>query len=410
MRNRKNTLMPEVYSDLLQGQVRYLYQHSSLNFWGNLILSSLITLAFFNTVISSALLIAWFLTLSVVIFLRLMKNSQFDPKQKYSHAELESWLNWYIVFTLTISLIWGLSAVMIFPEGMIYQALLILALSTILLTSIPTLTASRKVFYLQIGLLLLPMLITLLSMVTMEYMLLAFVLLLMSLTVAVASHYVHDLLLQLHETKELAQAQAHTDQLTRLANRRHFDTYFKMEWRRAAREQQPLSLMMIDVDYFKNYNDDNGHQEGDRCLKKLASTMKTVARRSADLASRHGGEEFAILLPNTHLDDAKALAETLREKIMQLGIPHHSSQVADVVTVSIGVSGCIPLLQRNHNTGSDVTYPAMLLRSADRSMYMAKERGRNRVEHERCGESSTSWLNAEIAEFERKQKENAVAV
>jgi len=385
MKRQTTNDLPEIYSDLLQGQVSYLYKHLYLNFWGNLTLSVMITLAFFNHVENITALVIWFLGLTGAIVIRFLKNQQFNPQQKYTKVELEVWKNWYIFFTLLISFLWGLSALFIFPTFEPYQFLLILALSTILLTSTPTLTASRNVFYLQIVFLLLPIVLILLWQTEHKYKWLAFMLVLMSITVAVTSHYVHNLLLQLHQTRQQAQAQAHTDQVTQLANRRHFDKYFKMEWRRAARDYTPLSLLMVDIDYFKAFNDEYGHQEGDYCLRRIALIMQSIARRSADLVARHGGEEFVILLPNTAPDDALLLAENLREKIINEAIPHKGSEIADVVTASIGAAGCVPILKKNTETGEDVTYPAQLLRTADQAMYKAKDKGRNRAELGQCG-------------------------
>lgn len=396
MQQKDNNHLQEIYSDLLQGKVAYLYQHSTMHFWGNLFLAGLIVIAFLKqTDSNTASIIFWFVSLILITITRLYKNQQFDPNEKYSPQELKQWLNWYSMFTLLISLVWGSSAIIFFPENnATYQTLLIVALATVMLTSITTLTASRNAFYGQIILLTLPLIIILMLKQKIEYQLLAVLIAVMGLTAAFTSLYIYDLLLQLHNTRQQAQTQAHTDQVTKLANRRHFDKYFKLEWRRAARDHLPLSLIMVDVDYFKRYNDAYGHQEGDFCLKQLANCMLSVARRPADLVARHGGEEFAILLPNTSIEDAGLLAETLRRKVMQLAIPHNNSLTDNIVTISLGISCCIPKLQHNQDTGEDVTYPALLLRSADAALYQAKENGRNKVDIIDCGHDLTDLPNA----------------
>ncbi|MBF0098087.1 MAG: diguanylate cyclase [Magnetococcales bacterium] len=169
------------------------------------------------------------------------------------------------------------------------------------------------------------------------------------------------------------------DGLTGIANRRSFDEALEMEWRRAARRGEPLALMLLDVDFFKRYNDHYGHPAGDLCLRHIAQVLSTVAQRPGDLAARYGGEEFAILAPNTHLEAIYHLAEELCERVRQLQLPHERSEVAPWVTVSIGV--CSVLVPGDGSTGSGrpVDSPLSLVQAADRGLYRAKQAGRNRV-------------------------------
>jgi diguanylate cyclase (GGDEF)-like protein len=162
---------------------------------------------------------------------------------------------------------------------------------------------------------------------------------------------------------------AHVDGLTGVANRRHFDAGLATEWRRAQRDGRPLSVLMIDVDHFKRFNDCYGHQDGDRCLQAVASRIKDRARRPGDLAARYGGEEFALILPSTDATGAAFLAEALRREIRDLAIIHEAG-VRGVVTVSVGVATAIP------ESGDG---PDMLLRSADAALYQAKQSGRDRI-------------------------------
>lgn len=173
--------------------------------------------------------------------------------------------------------------------------------------------------------------------------------------------------------EELAQALerlSSLDGLTGIANRRRFDQMLEREWQRAARDRRSLALVMCDIDYFKQYNDRYGHQAGDACLRQLATLLETGMRRGGDLAARYGGEEFAVLLPGTELDNAYALADSLREKLQHLGIPHDASDIAEVLTASFGVAAVVPLPGGN---------PAHLVRAADEALYRAKHAGRNRV-------------------------------
>jgi diguanylate cyclase (GGDEF)-like protein/PAS domain S-box-containing protein len=161
------------------------------------------------------------------------------------------------------------------------------------------------------------------------------------------------------------------DGLTKIANRRKFDQYLAIEWKRLTREQKPLSLILCDVDHFKLYNDTYGHQQGDRCLQKIAQAISQVIKRPADLVARYGGEEFVVVLPDTDLNGAKYLAQQIRLKVASLKIPHINSPVDLYATLSFGLACCIP---NHHQTSCDT-----LISAADRGLYQAKELGRNRV-------------------------------
>ena len=164
---------------------------------------------------------------------------------------------------------------------------------------------------------------------------------------------------------------SYQDGLTNVANRRMFDTIFQREWATAKREKHQLSLIMIDIDYFKYYNDGYGHQAGDDCLKRIATTLNTVSKRTTDLVARYGGEEFVLLLPNTDEEQALRLAESCRSNIEALKIPHAYSDAADVVSISLGVTTMW--------AATDVNASA-LIKAADEALYRAKKGGRNRVE------------------------------
>jgi len=160
------------------------------------------------------------------------------------------------------------------------------------------------------------------------------------------------------------------DGLTGISNRRHFDETLTVEWRRAARSRSPLSLLMLDIDYFKAFNDTAGHQAGDDCLRRVAQALSENLHRAADLVTRYGGEEFAILLPETDGEAARTLAESIREYIESLRIPHPASPLQHV-TVSIGLASLIP--------PRDSTNTEEFVRAADAALYDAKRGGRNRV-------------------------------
>ncbi len=159
-----------------------------------------------------------------------------------------------------------------------------------------------------------------------------------------------------------------TDGLTQIANRRCFDNCLQKEWQRLYREQRPISLLLFDVDYFKLYNDSYGHQMGDECLIKIAQGVQQVVYRSMDLVARYGGEEFVVVLPNTDIKGAMAIAQRIHAAIKDLAIPHQTSKVSDIVTISLGITSQIPASESS---------VATLIEQADQALYRAKQQGRN---------------------------------
>jgi len=175
---------------------------------------------------------------------------------------------------------------------------------------------------------------------------------------------------QLLDTNLVLQRLMNSDGLTGLSNRRHFDEYLELEWRRAIREQSQLSLMMIDVDYFKAFNDNFGHLEGDEALRQVAKAIRASCARPSDLPARYGGEEFALVLPNTSPGGARLLAEKLRLSVAGMNIPHIAPAPGSSLTVSIGVATVIPPVGSNSR---------QLIQEADKGLYAAKNNGRNQV-------------------------------
>jgi len=158
------------------------------------------------------------------------------------------------------------------------------------------------------------------------------------------------------------------DGLTGVSNRRMFDSILEMEWANARRNIQPLSLIMIDIDYFKQYNDHYGHIQGDDCLKRVALTLSSAATRARDFFARFGGEEFVLVLPETDADAAKKVAERCRSLIFKEQIPHEKSQVSQILTISVGVGTIVPSHQDE---------PLAFIEKVDKRLYQAKQNGRN---------------------------------
>ena len=176
--------------------------------------------------------------------------------------------------------------------------------------------------------------------------------------------------IQLKKQSDLLEELSHVDALTQIPNRRSFDEALEIEWKRAFRERQCLSIMMIDIDHFKDFNDHYGHGSGDEALRQVASVLAGGIFRPADRVARYGGEEFVVLLPDTSGAVAAQLAEKLREGVIRLAIPHEYSTAGPYLSVSIGCAAQVP--------SGDMT-PGQLLEMADQMLYRSKHEGRNRV-------------------------------
>ncbi len=164
---------------------------------------------------------------------------------------------------------------------------------------------------------------------------------------------------------------ATTDKVTGIANRYRLEDFIQREWGNAIRNQISVSVIMIDIDHFKQYNDTYGHQAGDRCLRQVAQTINNTVRRPKDLAARYGGEEFIVVLSDISPDGSITVAENIRSQVKALAIPHATAEVSEYVTISLGVSNTIPAIN---------SQAERLILAADKALYLAKQKGRDRVE------------------------------
>ncbi|HEB50023.1 MAG TPA: PleD family two-component system response regulator [Desulfobulbus sp.] len=176
---------------------------------------------------------------------------------------------------------------------------------------------------------------------------------------------------KLAEANKVLERLSSLDGLTGVPNRRRFDQLLRKEWQRAIRHGSSISIIMLDIDFFKLFNDTYGHQGGDDCLRQVAGILEQSVRRETDMVARYGGEEFAAILPETGVKGALAVAEEMRANVEARQIPHENSKITDHVTISVGVATTVP------EQGSR---PDDLIAAADQALYQAKNNGRNRVQ------------------------------
>ena len=196
----------------------------------------------------------------------------------------------------------------------------------------------------------------------------AFILFNIAVISGVAAWSTRKLVLKQYELSEQLHYLSLIDQLTQIPNRRLFEEKFGFEWKRSYREKQPLTLMLLDIDFFKEYNDMYGHKLGDQCLKKIVESVSTIFKRSTDFFGRYSGDEFIIFLPNTDAEGAQLVAKKIKHAIEELAIEHKDSSVAKHITLSIGIASSIPFHEDNHS---------ILREHSDLALYAAKHKGRN---------------------------------
>lgn len=377
--------LPEPVSPAVRAeQIRLLY-HQGVSIQALGILTAIISAIMFWKVANHVMLCLWLSVHVVVSLIRLAATVKFTSSNIIEYRTLERWGRAYVAGTFISGLIWGSLSLFFSPAWpAAYQVTLFAVYTGIIagaLNANSSLFVAFPAFYL-------PPAVSLIYMMLRQPVegafVLASLLLIYIIQMYVSALKFHNRLAASLEARfeneqlaeQLVQSNrklmhlAETDGLTGIPNRRAMDRFLGSEWNRLFRASKPLSLLFADLDFFKQYNDTYGHEVGDQCLIQVARILHNHTQRSNDMAARFGGEEFAVILPETSEDDAFKIAETILADLESLQIPHSGSSVAKHVTLSIGLATMIP----NQPDSED-----FLRLSADNALYQAKKMGRKQV-------------------------------
>lgn len=309
----------------------------------------------------------------LIVITSLLRFSQSRMVLKYSVRHTELLLNTFLFLVLFNALHWGILTAYILQtssqEDLRFAMLLVAAGLAAAGSAVLSIHWAIRALYPTF--LIVPVILVLLIDFNTQNALIAGLCSIFSLYLVVATRAVHDdywASVMLAERAREMEELSITDSLTQLRNRMFFDIHFDVEWKRAARQKKPLSVLLIDLDLFKRLNDTYGHAFGDLCLKDTASTLSKELKRTGDILARYGGEEFIVMLSDTDLEDAMLVAERLRKSVESIVLCHDTDRV--IITCSIGVASTVPMMSdRGHR----------LINRADKALYLSKSQGRNQV-------------------------------
>ena len=377
-------LFPENATDTIKReQVRLLYhQGVTVQLLG--VATALVSVAVFWRVADHTFLQVWLGIMVAVSFMRLAAGTKF-ARIADSDFPVRKWANVYIAGTFVSGVVWGTLASLYNPAWPAsYQVILFVIYTGVIAGSFNTNSSvfiAFPAFYLPpVACLMYVMAqqhssgFTELTLLFLIYTVLMYVSSLKfhrRLTLALQLRFENEQLAdQLTHSNEQLLRLAEIDALTDVCNRRSMDEFLKQAWEEHYRHKQPLSMLFIDIDFFKEYNDTYGHGDGDRSLVQIARTLQRHLRSKTDRVARYGGEEFAVILPQTDQKEAMHIADRIHADVRSLKIPHAGSNISEYLTVSIGVSTIIPAADGN---------AALIFETADRALYDAKRSGRNRI-------------------------------
>ncbi len=329
-------------------------------------------------------ILLWFMLVIGIVLSRAFLSVRF-ARVRDSNFDGVRWKNAYLYATFASGVVWGYSAIILFPSGdtglISLFVLVIASLSAATTVSHSAIRSGPAVWMLPamlpyaarciaewkepentIGVLIVIYLVTLLRYSLNHNDV---------ITSSIGLRFENTRLLdKLRHANEVLRRVSARDGLTGLANRRAFDEFLDKEWRRAVREKRPISVIMLDIDHFKPYNDHYGHQAGDHCLRKVAAVIQASLKRPSDFAARYGGEEFVVVLPDTGAQGSNEVAEIMRREVEAMSVLHAHSAVSGVITISAGTASLVP---------QDGMTSSGLIRLVDKALYAAKQGGRNRV-------------------------------
>lgn len=331
--------------------------------------------------VPTPVLLSWSGLLVAVTGVRFLSLRAFGNASPRSEPDLAVWTKYFVAGACAAGVVWGLSGILLFhPSSFPHQVVLAFVLGGMVAGAVPLLSSVRHAYGCFAIPVVVPIGIRMMWAGDRVHLVMGLLMVIFGLTMLATSTQVHRLFRdseklrrELFSSSEVAQALEYLvrlDSLTGILNRRLFEEELGKEWARAKRDHAPLALITADIDHFKEYNDHYGHPAGDLCLVDVAQTLYHALSRPGDVTARIGGEEFAILLPQTDLSGAIAVAEQLRERILALDLPHEASPVARQVTLSFGVSS---------SELASVASPAELIRTSDIALYEAKRCGRNQI-------------------------------
>jgi diguanylate cyclase (GGDEF)-like protein len=366
-------------------QVRIIYSQTPTAVIGGVISGSLFAWIF-KGIVDNTTLIIWLLTLLTVLLVRTPSYFLFKRKNP-SEEEIAPWGTAFLIMTVIHGSVWGAASWLFMsheqPVYLVIVALWMVGMSAAAISAYSAYYRAMLAFFLPV---MLPAIAHLFLIheglgTPLGLALILYIVVVLRAAIPINTAIVDSIRLNFELEKEIEVRKkaeeklrelAQQDGLTGLANRRHFDSVLEREVLCAERERYPLSLIMIDIDYFKAFNDTYGHQAGDECLRQVSNAVQKTLKRPADLAARYGGEELAVILPYTDQEEVDIMAKKIRDAIIACAIPHSDSQIEEVdyVTISAGVA---TFAKDDRGTSEGI------ISIADGRLYQAKEKGRNRV-------------------------------
>jgi diguanylate cyclase (GGDEF)-like protein len=367
-------------SGILVPQIAQSFRQLPISLIVNLAIGLILAAVLWNAV-PTPVLLTWSGLLIAVTGARFLSLRAFRNATPRSESDLVFWTKYFLAGACAAGAVWGLSGILLFhPSSFPHQVVLAFVLGGMVAGAVPLLSPVSHAYWCFAIPVVAPISIQMMWVGDRIHLVMGLMMVIFGLAMLATSAQVHRLFRdaeklrrELYSSIEVEQALEYLvrlDSLTGIPNRRLFEEELSKEWARAKRDHAPLSLIMADIDHFKEYNDHYGHPAGDLCLVDVAQAMHHALSRPGDVVARIGGEEFAFLLPETDLSGAISVAEQIRERILALNLPHEASPVASHVTLSFGVSS---------SELACVSLPAELIRTSDIALYEAKRCGRNQI-------------------------------